>query len=116
MALKWGSPPATPMGAKVGKRCERFKAFGLVKVTADGGGGGGGEFPSFLPKEIAKIRDPFARNLAQRIVRLPVKVLLAFSVSMFLFPYLWWFDQLLMTCTIHCLQFGTFFLFSQMIW
>lgn len=71
MALKLGSPPATPMGAKVGKRCERFKAFGLVKVTADGGGGG--EFPSFLPKEIGKIRDPFARNLAQRIVRLPVK-------------------------------------------
>ncbi|KAL3643873.1 hypothetical protein CASFOL_011805 [Castilleja foliolosa] len=36
--------------------------------------GGGGAFPSFLPKEVHKIRDPFARNLAQRIQRLPVQV------------------------------------------
>ncbi|KAF7809042.1 alpha/beta fold hydrolase [Senna tora] len=35
-------------------------------VVADGG------FPSFLPKEIEKIKDPFARNLAVRIQRLPV--------------------------------------------
>lgn len=32
------------------------------------------EFPSFLPKEIHKIKDPFARNLAMRIERLPVQV------------------------------------------
>ncbi|KAH9618774.1 hypothetical protein KSS87_008061 [Heliosperma pusillum] len=31
-------------------------------------------FPSFLPKEIHKIKDPFARNLALRIERLPVQV------------------------------------------
>ncbi|KAL2905407.1 2-hydroxy-6-oxononadienedioate/2-hydroxy-6-oxononatrienedioate hydrolase [Bienertia sinuspersici] len=37
-------------------------------VTADH------EFPSFLPKEIQKIKDPFARNLAMRIERLPVQV------------------------------------------
>lgn len=36
-------------------------------VLADG-------FPSFLPKEIHNIKDPFARNLASRIERLPVKV------------------------------------------
>lgn len=29
-------------------------------------------FPSFLPKEVEKIKDPFARKLASRIERLPV--------------------------------------------
>ncbi|XP_021718396.1 uncharacterized protein LOC110686124 [Chenopodium quinoa] len=32
------------------------------------------EFPAFLPKQIQKIKDPFARNLAFRIERLPVQV------------------------------------------
>ncbi|KAI5665723.1 hypothetical protein M9H77_15576 [Catharanthus roseus] len=32
------------------------------------------DFPSFLPKEVHKIKDPFARTLAQRIQRLPVQV------------------------------------------
>ncbi|KAL2344630.1 hypothetical protein Fmac_005915 [Flemingia macrophylla] len=31
-------------------------------------------FPSFLPKEVHTIKDPFARNLAMRIQRLPVSV------------------------------------------
>lgn len=31
-------------------------------------------FPSFLPKEVEKIKDPYARTLAQRIERLPVQV------------------------------------------
>ncbi|KAH6761848.1 alpha/beta-Hydrolases superfamily protein [Perilla frutescens var. hirtella] len=47
------------------------------RVSVDGGGGGGGGgggFPSFLPEEVHKIRDPFARTLAQRIQRLPVQV------------------------------------------
>ena len=37
------------------------------RVTANGDG-----FPTFLPKEIQNIKDPFARALAQRIVRIPV--------------------------------------------
>lgn len=37
------------------------------RVTANGDG-----FPTFLPKEVQNIRDPFARALAQRIVRIPV--------------------------------------------
>ncbi|KAK4263579.1 hypothetical protein QN277_028972 [Acacia crassicarpa] len=37
------------------------------RVLADG-------FPSFLPKEVEKIKDPFARNFAKRIQRLPVPV------------------------------------------
>ncbi|KAL7135667.1 hypothetical protein ABFS83_11G113200 [Erythranthe nasuta] len=52
-----------------------------VSDRFSGGGGGGaegvdptGSFPSFLPKEVYKIRDPSARTLAQRIQRLPVKV------------------------------------------
>ncbi|XP_068654425.1 alpha/beta hydrolase domain-containing protein VTE7 isoform X1 [Aristolochia californica] len=32
------------------------------------------EFPTFLPREVVKIRDPSARKLAVRIERLPVKV------------------------------------------
>lgn len=45
------------------------------RVTANGDG-----FPTFLPKEIQNIKDPFARALAQRIVRIPVplQVLLLF--------------------------------------
>ncbi|KAL7232238.1 hypothetical protein ACSBR2_010296 [Camellia fascicularis] len=44
----------------------------LLSATASGGGGAG--FPSFLPKEVHKIKDPFARTLAQRIQRLPVQI------------------------------------------
>lgn len=32
------------------------------------------KFPSFIPKEVEKIKDPFARNLASRIERIPVPV------------------------------------------
>lgn len=32
------------------------------------------EFPSFLPKEVDNIKDPFARKLASRIERVPVQV------------------------------------------
>ncbi|KAL9276740.1 hypothetical protein ACSQ67_025753 [Phaseolus vulgaris] len=35
-------------------------------------------FPSFLPKEVHRIKDPFARTLANRIQRLPVSVNSAF--------------------------------------
>ncbi|KAL3526588.1 hypothetical protein ACH5RR_011244 [Cinchona calisaya] len=51
-----------------------------VRISCGGRVGGvngaamDGEFPSFLPKEVNEIKDPFARNLAQRIQRLPVKV------------------------------------------
>ncbi|KAI3970827.1 hypothetical protein MKX01_024474 [Papaver californicum] len=34
----------------------------------------GSGFPSFLPKEVEKIEDPYARKLAQRIERLPVQI------------------------------------------
>ncbi|KAJ0260576.1 AB hydrolase-1 domain-containing protein [Hirschfeldia incana] len=37
------------------------------QITANGYG-----FPTFLPKEVKDINDPFARALAQRIVRIPV--------------------------------------------
>lgn len=39
----------------------------------DRNNGAGNGFPSFLPKEVQNIKDPFARNLAQRIERLPVR-------------------------------------------
>ncbi|KAA3456079.1 monoacylglycerol lipase ABHD6 [Gossypium australe] len=70
-ALRLGSlPPPTLTGITVTKKCERFN--GGFKVVGDGGGDSG--FPPFLPKEIEKIKDPFARNLARRIKRLPVQV------------------------------------------
>ncbi|KAI8534102.1 hypothetical protein RHMOL_Rhmol10G0062400 [Rhododendron molle] len=40
----------------------------LMHVRASSG------FPSFLPKEVHQIKDPFARTLAQRIQRLPVQI------------------------------------------
>lgn len=35
---------------------------------------GGNGFPSFLPKQVENIKDPFARKLATRIERLPVQI------------------------------------------
>ncbi|KAK8686992.1 hypothetical protein V6N13_085825 [Hibiscus sabdariffa] len=71
-ALRLGSlAPAALTPITVTKKCERFN--GGVKVVGDGGGDNG--FPPFLPKEVEKIKDPFARNLARRIKRLPVQVL-----------------------------------------
>ncbi|KAL3636565.1 hypothetical protein CASFOL_018864 [Castilleja foliolosa] len=56
-------------------QCGPIKSAGIrFSGGGDGSGGDCGGFPSFLPKEVNKIRDPSARNLAQRIQRLPVQV------------------------------------------
>lgn len=56
------------------------RGFGALVCGAygngNGNGNGDGVFPSFLPKQVEKIKDPFARSLAQRIQRLPVQVTL----------------------------------------
>ncbi|PON64669.1 Alpha/beta hydrolase fold [Trema orientale] len=44
-------------------KCRLTRGFGVRSEA----------FPSFLPKEVEKIRDPFARKLATRIERLPVR-------------------------------------------
>ncbi|XP_027096726.1 alpha/beta hydrolase domain-containing protein VTE7-like isoform X1 [Coffea arabica] len=49
--------------------------LGTNAVSVDGG------FPSFIPAEVKEIKDPFARALAQRIQRLPVKLQVGFSES-----------------------------------
>ncbi|CAN6838817.1 unnamed protein product, partial [Brassica oleracea] len=56
--LRMVTPPASPPT----KRSRRQR-----RVRANGDG-----FPVFLPKEVKDIKDPFARALAQRIVRIPV--------------------------------------------
>ncbi|KAH0929225.1 hypothetical protein HID58_014952 [Brassica napus] len=56
--LRMVTPPASPPA----KRSRRQR-----RVRANGDG-----FPVFLPKEVKDIKDPFARALAQRIVRIPV--------------------------------------------
>ncbi|XP_031106528.1 uncharacterized protein LOC116011146 [Ipomoea triloba] len=63
-ALTLGSPMA-------GISCMSRKWMVLEVPTENKGCCG---FPSFLPKEVHKIKDPFARTLAQRIQRLPVQV------------------------------------------
>ncbi|KAL8228992.1 hypothetical protein R6Q57_013892 [Mikania cordata] len=45
----------------------RRPAPALLRVSAE-------VFPPFLPKEVGKIKDPFARKLAARIERLPVEL------------------------------------------
>ncbi|XP_026386449.1 uncharacterized protein LOC113281802 [Papaver somniferum] len=50
--------------AKLSRTCRNSVGF---RVTESG-------FPSFLPKEVEKIKDPYAIKLAQRIERLPVKI------------------------------------------
>ncbi|KAJ6396349.1 hypothetical protein OIU77_021392 [Salix suchowensis] len=62
--------PLPLFGGNMAKKC----TAGKLKVFDDGGGGGDAQFPSFLPKEVEKIKDPFARSLAKRIERLPVQI------------------------------------------
>lgn len=56
------SPPSPPPMIQVGS----------LRGRRDLAGGSG--FPAFLPKEVENIKDPYARALAQRIERLPVRV------------------------------------------
>ncbi|RZC58508.1 hypothetical protein C5167_005806 [Papaver somniferum] len=50
--------------AKLSRTCRNSVGFRVY----------GSGFPSFLPKEVEKIKDPYAIKLAQRIERLPVKI------------------------------------------
>ncbi|KAK9676025.1 hypothetical protein RND81_11G048800 [Saponaria officinalis] len=59
------SPFLIPSPLNTSKKTQ-FKSNSKFRVCANG-------FPSFLPKEIESIKDPFARNLASRIERLPVQ-------------------------------------------
>ncbi|XP_059648769.1 alpha/beta hydrolase domain-containing protein VTE7 [Cornus florida] len=69
MMLTALSSGATLFGSGPIQQCQSLRRF---RVSADG-------FPSFLPKEVERINDPFARKLAARIQRLPVQV--SFSES-----------------------------------
>lgn len=73
VTLKWVNPSATPM---------RTRVKGDGNGNGGGPGKGNGGFPWFLPKEVEKIKDPFAKKLAQRIERLPVKVQFLFCSQM----------------------------------
>ncbi|XAR51665.1 2-hydroxy-6-oxonona-2,4-dienedioate hydrolase [Bertholletia excelsa] len=68
VALSWGFPV---IGGTRVKRSARNTTHARVPAA---GGSGSATFPSFLPKEVHKIKDPFARMLAQRIQRLPVEI------------------------------------------
>lgn len=57
LSLAGGSTPS------IAVKCTIQRGFRVRSVAG---------FPSFLPKEVEKIRDPFARKLAARIERLPV--------------------------------------------
>ncbi|GAV65689.1 Abhydrolase_6 domain-containing protein [Cephalotus follicularis] len=73
MALKWGFPPPVAE-VTMAEKCGRSKGGVKVMNRNNGGCDGAGGFPSFLPQEVEKIKDPFARILAQRIERLPVQI------------------------------------------
>nr|CAN73949.1 hypothetical protein VITISV_027382 [Vitis vinifera] len=55
---------SVPAGLGATAKCGSLWQF---RATAD-------VFPSFIPKEVERIKDPFARKLATRIERLPVQV------------------------------------------
>ncbi|PQP92668.1 uncharacterized protein Pyn_26979 [Prunus yedoensis var. nudiflora] len=57
LSLTGGSTPS------IAAKCTIQRGFRVWSVAG---------FPSFLPKEVEKIKDPFARKLAARIERLPV--------------------------------------------
>ena len=81
LAFKLGSPPPPPPplpSLTQAKKRGRFRVFAGNFKTGAGTAGSDDGFPPFLPKEVEKIKDPFARSLAQRIERLPVKVCIPF--------------------------------------
>lgn len=45
----------------------------------------GCDFPDFLPKQVEKIKDPYARKLASRIERIPVRFSTLFFKMWFFF-------------------------------
>ncbi|XP_030485192.2 alpha/beta hydrolase domain-containing protein VTE7 [Cannabis sativa] len=70
MSFNWvcSVPSQTFMSVIISNKCKSFK--GLMNT----GIGGCNGFPSFLPKEVSLIKDPYARALARRIQRLPVQL------------------------------------------
>ncbi|VVA29683.1 PREDICTED: alpha/beta [Prunus dulcis] len=84
MSLVWGSssPPRPPPEAAVStmaKKCGGSRGLlsssrGVVSNSSGAVASCASGFPSFLPKEVEKIKDPYARNLAQRMERLPVQI------------------------------------------
>ncbi|KAM1296846.1 hypothetical protein ACFX2I_023644 [Malus domestica] len=75
MPLMWCSAPLSPppeavVGTLMAKKDGSFRS---VVINMRGAGTNNG-FPSFLPKEVEKIKDPYARTLAQRMERLPVPI------------------------------------------
>uniref|UniRef100_A0A803QQ13 AB hydrolase-1 domain-containing protein n=1 Tax=Cannabis sativa TaxID=3483 RepID=A0A803QQ13_CANSA len=60
--------PVTPTYAHIPTKCRASPPLGFAWPQCST------PFPSFLPQQIHKIKDPFARKLAQRIERLPVSL------------------------------------------
>ncbi|CAM8924993.1 unnamed protein product [Rhodiola kirilowii] len=79
MYLAHSMSPLGSVGSTVAMKC-RSELLGSRVLTGGRGrddpvgvGLEDGSFPGFLPKEVLKIKDPFARRLAQRMERLPVE-------------------------------------------
>lgn len=69
----WGAePPSPPPLGKKGGSLRGLISRGVVRSVRGAGTDNG--FPLFLPKEVEKIKDPYARTLARRMERLPVPV------------------------------------------
>ncbi|KAL6136621.1 hypothetical protein ACLB2K_061916 [Fragaria x ananassa] len=67
------TPPEAAVVTPATKKCGSLVTGPRIFPNGCGSGSGNG-FPPFLPKEVEKIKDPFARNLAQRMERLPVQM------------------------------------------
>ncbi|PRQ53382.1 putative 2-hydroxy-6-oxonona-2,4-dienedioate hydrolase [Rosa chinensis] len=75
--LVFGSslPSPTPPEAVETPATKKCGSLAGPRIFPNGSRSGSGNgFPPFLPKEVEKIRDPYARNLAQRMERLPVQM------------------------------------------
>ncbi|PON83489.1 Alpha/beta hydrolase fold [Trema orientale] len=72
MTFMWVSAPSPQiMSITLSNKCGSLKLKGLIDRGKGPSASDG--FPSFLPKEVQNIKDPYARTLAQRIRRLPVQ-------------------------------------------
>ncbi|PQQ13399.1 uncharacterized protein Pyn_31987 [Prunus yedoensis var. nudiflora] len=84
MSLVWGSssptpPPPEAAVSTMAKKCGGSRGLlssskGVVSNSSGAVASSTTGFPSFLPKEVEKIKDPYARTLAQRMERLPVQI------------------------------------------
>lgn len=76
-------PPAAGIAPTASKHLLTARRRVEVVSVADSNN----SFPSFIPKEVEKVKDLHARKMASRIQRLPVQVNFSYTIYIFLWVF-----------------------------